>query len=176
MWKKFILLILVVSCCIGCDQVTKEIAKDRLQGMAPRSWCYDTIRLHYVKNAGAFLGMGAKLSIRLRFWIFIMIPGFVLVGLLIFGLFAPRLGLKEQLALSLVAGGGLSNLIDRVTQDGYVTDFLNLGIGPLRTGIFNVADVLILCGVGGLILCTLFPNLNVSSGRISSSARCEHKS
>jgi signal peptidase II len=41
------------------------------------------------------------------------------------------------------------NLIDRILYDGRVTDFLNFGIGPLRTGIFNVADVV---GVIGAVL------------------------
>jgi signal peptidase II len=149
--------VLVVFCCIGCDQATKEIAKETLQGAGSRSWCYDTVRLHYVKNAGAFLSLGATLSIRLRFWIFIVIPGLVLGGLLIFGLLTPTFNRKELLALSLLAGGGISNLIDRVLQDGYVTDFLNLGVGSVRTGIFNVADVLILCGVAGLIFSKFFP-------------------
>jgi signal peptidase II len=37
----------------------------------------------------------------------------------------------------------LSNLIDRIVYDGRVIDFLNIGIGPLRTGIFNIADMAI---------------------------------
>jgi signal peptidase II len=48
-----------------------------------------------------------------------------------------------------ILAGGLGNLIDRVTNHGQVTDFLNLGIGSLRTGIFNVADVAI---TGGALL------------------------
>ena len=43
--------------------------------------------------------------------------------------------------------GGASNLIDRFTHGGYVVDFINLGIGSLRTGIFNVADIAITLGV-----------------------------
>jgi len=42
--------------------------------------------------------------------------------------------------------GGVSNLIDRVRFGGTVVDFLNLGVRDLRTGIFNVADMLILTG------------------------------
>jgi signal peptidase II len=46
----------------------------------------------------------------------------------------------------LVAAGGISNLIDRLFYDGRVTDFLNVGIGSFRIGIFNVADMAILAG------------------------------
>ena len=52
----------------------------------------------------------------------------------------------------MVSGGGLSNLIDRVTQGGNVTDFLNVGAGPIRTGIFNCADMALMLGVAILIL------------------------
>jgi signal peptidase II len=47
----------------------------------------------------------------------------------------------------LVIGGGMSNFIDRLLYGGYVVDFLNVGIGSVRTGIFNVADVFIVTGV-----------------------------
>ncbi|MET0554978.1 MAG: signal peptidase II, partial [Vicinamibacteria bacterium] len=48
--------------------------------------------------------------------------------------------------LGLVWAGGLSNLLDRV-RDGHVVDFVMLSAGPLRTGVFNVADVAITAGV-----------------------------
>ncbi len=50
-------------------------------------------------------------------------------------------------AVALILAGGMGNLIDRVLQDGVVVDFINVGIGPVRTGIFNVADVAITSGV-----------------------------
>jgi len=46
-----------------------------------------------------------------------------------------------------VPSGGLGNLLDRIMNDGRVIDFMNLGIGTLRTAIFNVADVCITTGV-----------------------------
>jgi signal peptidase II len=46
---------------------------------------------------------------------------------------------------ALMWGGGASNLIDRAAR-GHVVDFLNIGVGSLRTGIFNVADVAVLLG------------------------------
>jgi lipoprotein signal peptidase len=45
--------------------------------------------------------------------------------------------------------GALSNLIDRIAV-GSVIDFLNVGVGLLRTGIFNLADVAIMAGAGCL--------------------------
>jgi signal peptidase II len=64
---------------------------------------------------------------------------------LLYALFADHAGRIQILALSLICAGGVGNLIDRWTL-GYSTDFLNLGIGPIRTGIFNVADVALMAG------------------------------
>ena len=47
----------------------------------------------------------------------------------------------------LMMGGGVGNLIDRIFNDGAVVDFLNIGIGSVRTGIFNVADMSIMLGL-----------------------------
>ena len=41
----------------------------------------------------------------------------------------------------------MGNLIDRIMNQGAVIDFMNIGIGPIRTGVFNVADLAILAGI-----------------------------
>jgi signal peptidase II len=88
----------------------------------------------------------------LRFALFTGAVAVLLLGLVGTSLFATRLRPWRFTALALVAGGGISNLIDRLLNDGRVTDFLNVGIGALRTGIFNVADMAILLGALLLIL------------------------
>ena len=68
--------------------------------------------------------------------------------------FAARRGRWEGtrlLGAALIVSGGASNWIDRVAT-GSVIDFLNVGIGPFRTGIFNVADVAIVAGIALLLL------------------------
>jgi len=50
------------------------------------------------------------------------------------------------LGFSFIAGGGFGNLIDRLFRDGKVSDFIIMGIGPVRTGIFNLADLSVLIG------------------------------
>jgi len=57
--------------------------------------------------------------------------------------------LAKTIALAAIFSGGLGNLIDRIFFDRHVTDFMNVGIGSLRTGIFNVADM---CVTGGVIV------------------------
>ena len=56
----------------------------------------------------------------------------------------------SALGVALFVAGGASNLLDRISY-GMVIDFMNVGVGPLRTGIFNVADVAIMLGAGLLL-------------------------
>jgi signal peptidase II len=150
--KRVTILILLLLACVGCDQTTKYTARQLLPQDDTLSLAGDTIRLQYIENAGAFLGMGASLSQGLRFWLFTVA---VLLGLsgLFFYLISSSHTLEwaPAVALSLVLGGGTSNLIDRLVYKGAVVDFLNLGIGPLRTGIFNLADLAIVVGTGLLV-------------------------
>ena len=60
-------------------------------------------------------------------------------------------GLQREI-VALVAGGGIGNWLDRLLNQGTVTDFVSLGVGPLRTGIFNLADVAVMAGVALLLL------------------------
>jgi signal peptidase II len=68
------------------------------------------------------------------------------VGALAAALRARQVTPGQVVALALLGSGGLGNLWDRVAS-GAVTDFANLGIGWLRTGVFNVADVAIMAGI-----------------------------
>ena len=71
---------------------------------------------------------------------------------LAWALFSKRLQWRERMALTAIGAGGLGNLIDRLRFDGVVTDFLNVGVGSLRTGIFNVADAILMLGMFVLVI------------------------
>jgi signal peptidase II len=71
----------------------------------------------------------------------------MLVALLGYTLFSKSVTSSAIFAFALLLSGGVGNLIDRLMYDGYVIDFINIGIGPLRTGIFNVADIAVTAGV-----------------------------
>jgi len=116
------------------------------------SLLHDVLRLQLTQNPGAFLSLGASLSVQLRFVLFTAAAGTLLMGLVLAALFVKRLNRWGIGALALIAGGGASNLLDRLLDAGRVTDFLNVGIGPLRTGIFNIADMAILAGAILLLL------------------------
>jgi signal peptidase II len=148
-----ILLILVIACvCVGGDQATKLIAKQHLSSAQPIYWMGDVVVLHYTENQGSFLGLGARLPDAVRFWVFIVFAGLMLVGMLSFVLISHELSLGGIIGAALIIGGGAGNLLDRIVHNGAVADFMNIGIGNVRTGIFNLADVAIMAGVGLLIL------------------------
>jgi len=144
-----IVIIFVSVACVGCDQATKVLADSYLPKNEMVSYLNDTVRIGYVENSGAFLGMGGQLSEEIRFIMFQAIAGIFIVAMFIYSLIGSNLGLGAIAGISLVFSGGASNLFDRVVNDGAVIDFLNIGIGFIRTGIFNIADVAIM--IGGLL-------------------------
>lgn len=151
---RFIVVMLTLCCCVGCDQVSKSAARSMLHSGVTESLFADSLRLQLTENPGSFLSLGASLPEQLRFTLFTAAVAVILVGLVCGALFARRLSTARFVALALLAGGGISNLIDRLINDGRVTDFLNVGIGTLRTGIFNLADMAILAGALLLVLRT----------------------
>ena len=150
--RKAALIGVVVAVSVIADQVTKVIARDALQGQPTQSFLGDTFRLTFIENHGAFLGMGGSLPPMARTAIFTVFVSLLLVGFLVWIWRTPALSRLTIVAAALIIGGGIGNLIDRITNNGGVADFLNMGIGSLRTGIFNVADVWIVIGAGLLLI------------------------
>jgi len=101
------------------------------------------LTLQYAENSGDFLSLGAGLLVPARVALLVIFAGALLAGALVYVLRSRSLSLLQYVALSLVAGGGLGNLLDRLLHSGAVVDFVILSVGPLHTGIFNVADVVL---------------------------------
>jgi signal peptidase II len=150
---RWLALIAAAVATIGCDRITKHAASTMLAGQPGRSYLADTVRLDYAENTGGFLGLGADLPPVARTVVFSVGTGFALVAFIALAV-RKRLTFLAALGLVLFVAGGSSNLIDRIAR-GSVVDFLNVGIGPLRTGIFNVADAAIMCGAGLFVLVEL---------------------
>lgn len=143
-------LLLLIVFLIGADQLTKSIARRTLASEGPRS--HGVVTLIYTTNTGAFLSIGSNLPPNIRAGIF---SGFVTIalGLAAVALFRGKVqSPADEVALAVIIGGGVGNLIDRLRFGGRVTDFLYMSAGPLHTGVFNVADVAITCGILWLVL------------------------
>lgn len=145
--KRVFIVFIVAVIGILCDQGTKFLAVKYLQHHPMSSYLNDLLRIGYTENVGAFLGLGNSLPEQTRFYIFVVAVGGMLVGLLFYLLLNAKQTVFSLMAFSLVFVGGISNFYDRVMNNGAVVDFLNVGIGTLRTGVFNIADVLIMAGV-----------------------------
>ena len=153
--KKSTRILLFCICCfafIGCDRITKDLAKEHLKDKATKTYLNDTVRLQYVENTGAALSLGDDLPKQVSFWLLSILPLLILSGLFIYTLKnLQQMGTMKVFSIALVFSGGIGNIIDRLLYDRHVTDFLNVGIGNIRTGIFNVADVCVTAGVMGLL-------------------------
>jgi hypothetical protein len=72
------------------------------------------------------------------YWSFIGVNAGLLLALSIFLFHTTEFAFYSICGRSFHSRRGIGNLIDRTFNNGFVTDFINAGIGPLRTGIFNV--------------------------------------
>ncbi len=151
----------ILLSCLGCDQATKRLAMERLKGQAAHSFCGDLLRLEYAENPGAFLGVGGQLGATARWVLLVGVNSLLTLGVVAALVLGRRMSLVRLAGCGLLAAGAVGNLIDRVRFDGLVIDFLNVGLGPLRTGIFNVADMAIMTGAA---LVVLAPGARPSAG------------
>jgi signal peptidase II len=141
------LLVLVMLWCVGCDQAAKAVARGSLAERGTVSLFGGAVRFQYAENTGAFLSLGASLPREMRSLLFVGGTGVIVVVLLVTLARAGQASLLSSLGLALLAGGAIGNLIDRLAYGGAVVDFVSIGFGSFRTGIFNLADVAITLGV-----------------------------
>jgi signal peptidase II len=148
------MLFLVLGCTVGCDQASKHIARLELSQLGSVALPGGLGEFRLAENPGSFLSLGALYPQSLQLAFFTIGTGVGLVVLLIYLVGHARIDWAPFVGLALVSAGGLSNLIDRLTRQGFVTDFIFVRVGPLHTGIFNLADVAIVIGIA-TVACTL---------------------
>jgi signal peptidase II len=152
MKTKHWILAIVPTFSIVLDQWTKQLIVDRFQLGESISVISQFFSITYVRNSGAAFGFMAAVDPSLRIPFFLVVPTIALavIGYLFKKL--PEHDVKTALALSLVMGGAVGNLIDRVRY-GYVVDFLDFHWNyQAHFPAFNVADSAICIGVGLLML------------------------
>lgn len=125
------------------DLATKFLAERYLFRSAGHSVLGDWFQLRLVYNPGAAFGLHLGPYSR---WIFMVIAIGAVVLLYRYHRNAERGDWFRQLALGLVTGGAIGNLVDRIRSTQGVVDFLDLGVGAWRWPTFNVADMAVSCG------------------------------
>jgi signal peptidase II len=134
----------ILVAIVASDIVTKAIAVKSLDvPRVPREMIGEFLRFTLVYNPGAAFGLHVGEHSR---WVFMALT---IGALLILGRLyvSSRAGDRSRvLALALVCGGALGNLLDRIRSDRGVVDFLDLGVGDARWPTFNVADMAVSIG------------------------------
>ncbi len=144
------------------DQWMKNYAVQHWKGLPPRPFLFDIFRVHYAENHGAFLSLFADLPKDVRFWILTVFNGIILLGVSGYVLLNKNVSRYVFFAFTFVVAGGLGNMIDRA-RFGFVIDFFNMGLGGLRTGIFNIADMAISAGFIMMIPLALYGEASLES-------------
>lgn len=153
---RLLFLILLFSLNIIVDQISKWIAMTHLDYSVVHSFWYDTVRIVYVENTGVAFSLGSDWSPEVRFLVFNLVVLAVLLGLLFYLIKTHKeQSFAKLIAFTLILAGGFGNLIDRFFREGAVVDFLNVGIGFVRTAIFNHADMCITTGLIILIIISI---------------------
>jgi signal peptidase II len=134
----------IVTGILAADQVTKLVAVDLLApAYAPHPVLGNLLRLTLVYNPGAAFGLHLGANSR---WIF---TGLTLGALaLLWRLWrdTPAADTLRLVAIALVTGGAIGNLVDRLRSGRGVVDFIDVGVGTARWPTFNVADMAVSCG------------------------------
>ena len=119
--------------------------------------------LTWTENRGISLGLG-QAETDLQRWL--LVAGTAIIAVLVGWWITREKQRGDQLALAMVLGGALGNIVDRI-RFGYVVDFLDLHFGDFRPFlVFNVADAAISIGVVILLLRALLVRPEAKEERI----------
>jgi signal peptidase II len=155
--KPVLITLAVFFANILADQLTKRFATALLKGRRPAAYLKNLVVFYYAENSGAFLSLGSGWNLSFKYFVFIIIPIGFCTAILVYLMIREKETIRIVL-LSCIAGGGIGNLIDRLFNEFRVVDFLNFGVGNIRTGVLNVADLSVTFGAVILIILELAGN------------------
>lgn len=132
------------------DQLSKVWAVRTLEGQPDRPIVGELLKLSFVRNPGAAFGLGGGATI-----VFSLVA--IAVAVVLFRMSTRLVSLWWAVALGLMLGGALGNLLDRILREpaplqGHVVDFLRLPNWP----VFNVADMSLVCAAALILALSLF--------------------
>ncbi len=141
MKRAVVRLALVAGAVVALDQVTKQWATHVLEYRPPIEVIGTLVRLTYTRNSGVAFGIGAGTGF--PYYLFSIVAAVAILWMLLRGRVHDA---ARQWALSLIFGGAIGNLIDRVTA-GEVVDFILFSWRQWSFPVFNVADTAVTVGV-----------------------------
>lgn len=134
-------LFVLAGSVLALDWWTKRWATEHLAYRPPLDLLGEFVRLTYTRNSGVAFGLGA--GVRFPYYVFS-----IAAAIIILTMFLRRRaqGLPRKVALALILGGALGNLVDRLAS-GAVVDFIEIGWGRWHWPVFSVADSAVTIGV-----------------------------
>ncbi|MBQ8382918.1 MAG: signal peptidase II [Clostridia bacterium] len=155
--KKAALYIGVLLLVVLLDQITKLIVINNFQYGESKPLIEGVLHFTYILNEGAAFGMLAD-----HRWIFIVLSTVAVLGIGAYlVLRSKKIGTLWGIALAMVVGGGVGNMIDRLWNgetfgSGAVIDFIDFRAFPnLWSWIFNIADAAVCIGAGLIVLAVI---------------------
>ena len=147
--NRFLITIPILIVVLALDIATKQWIVQSMTMYERRPVWGEFFRLTYTHNPGAAFGIDIGEHSR----IFFLVLSLVALGVL-FAIYrgTPSWDRLRIVALSLVAGGALGNILDRIRYERGVVDFLDFGIGGSRFPVFNVADSAVTVGATLLLI------------------------
>lgn len=141
--------------------VADQLAKAWIVGNVPENtiasrYMGDFLWIVHMRNLGIAFSIGDSISHLLRLALFIILPLCFLSAAVVFSVVSKTLTLFQRYAISIIIGGGVGNLIDRIFRPEGVVDFVSFSLfgifGLERFPTFNIADMSITIGATLLIL------------------------
>jgi signal peptidase II len=159
-WLQWLSLVAVALAALGADQLTKSIVTSEL-ALNEEARVIGPFSIHHVQNSGIAFGFFASATS-----LVILLTTVAVVWMIYFFARSGSRHTVLPVALGLVIGGSVSNLVDRVRL-GHVTDFLDFTYWPA----FNLADTFIVVGVAILLLALVAADRRGGPRRLSEAAR-----
>ncbi|MGM9636926.1 MAG: signal peptidase II [Eubacteriales bacterium] len=151
-----IVSVCVILAVVGLDQLTKLLVASHMELHESITLIPGVLRLTYITNPAAAMGLFGNCR-----WLFMILSPVAVIAILIYLFRAKKVGGLYTAALSMIAGGGVGNMIDRTfygEQLGYgeVIDFVDFCAFPkIWTYIFNIADAFVCIGAGLFLLAVI---------------------
>jgi signal peptidase II len=136
----------IAALVVTVDQVTKTMVDRLMELHESREVIAGLLHLTYVRNRGAAFGVLSDAELPYQAWLFAAVSVLALAAIGVYAWRLPAASRLPRLALALIIGGALGNLIDRVRL-GYVIDYVDVYWGRHHWPAFNVADSCITIGV-----------------------------
>ena len=137
-----IVAVVTALLCVLADRVTKAFAAGALASGKSVTVFEGVLNFTYVENRGMAFGLLAE-----HRYLFMALSVILLVAIALFLFWYRRqAGLWLKLSCGLILGGGIGNMIDRVSL-GYVVDFIDVRLFSFWKWVFNAADMFVCIGV-----------------------------